>query len=73
MTTPFHTARKSLSRIQGLFYDWMKGGESRHFYNVTKEEGNIIEADWVVSAKLADGNVMTLAGHNVMSSMKTIA
>lgn len=47
------------------FHDWMKGGESRHFYHVTRDEGNIIEADWAVSAKLADGNVMALAGHNV--------
>lgn len=43
----------------------MKGGESRHFYNITKAEGNIVEADWTVSAKLADGNVMALRGHNV--------
>lgn len=47
------------------FYDWMKGGESRHFYNITKAEGNVVEADWAVSAKLADGNVMALQGHNV--------
>lgn len=49
------------------FYDWMKGGESRHFYNITKDEGNTVEADWAVSAKLADQNVMALAGHNVFT------
>lgn len=47
------------------FYNWLKGGESRHFYHVTKAEGDIVEADWAVSARLADGNVMALAGHNV--------
>ena len=47
------------------FYNWMKGGESRHFYHITSAEGNIVEADWAVSARLADGNVMALAGHNV--------
>ena len=57
--------KKELIKNTRAFYDWMKGGESRHFYNVTKEDGNIIEADWAVSAKLADGNVMALAGHNV--------
>ena len=47
------------------FYDWLKGGESRHFYHVTRAEGNIVEADWAVSARLADGTVMALQGHNV--------
>lgn len=57
--------KEELIKNTRAFYDWMKGGGSRHFYNVTKEDGNIIEADWAVSAKLADGNVMALAGHNV--------
>ena len=57
--------KEELIRNTRAFYDWMEGGESRHFYNVTKEDGNIIEADWAVSAKLADGNVIALAGHNV--------
>lgn len=47
------------------FYDWMKGGESRHFYRVTSELPDRIEVDWAVSARLADGNVMALQGHNV--------
>ena len=47
------------------FYNWMLGGESRHFYHVTRDEDNIVETDWAVSARLADGNVMALAGHNV--------
>lgn len=47
------------------FYNWMKGGESRHFYHVTNAEGDIVEVDWAVSARLEDGNVMALAGHNV--------
>lgn len=47
------------------FYDWMKGGESRHFCHVTSEQPDCIEVDWAVSARLADGNVMALQGHNV--------
>lgn len=47
------------------FYNWMKGGESRHFYHVTKEEADTIEVDWAVSARLANGSVMALQGHNV--------
>lgn len=47
------------------FYNWMKGGESRHFYHVTAEEGDSIEVDWAVAARLADGSVMSLHGHNV--------
>ena len=43
----------------------MKGGESRHFYHVTSEQPDRIEVDWAVSARLADGNVMALQGHNV--------
>lgn len=57
--------KEELIKNTRAFYDWMQGGESRHFYNVTREDGNIIEADWAVSAKLANGNVMALAGHNV--------
>ena len=57
--------KEELIKNTRAFYDWMKGGESRHFYNITGEEGNVVEADWAVSAKLADGSVMALAGHNV--------
>lgn len=43
----------------------MKGGQSRHFYKITKDEGKVVEADWAASAKSANGNVMALSGHNV--------
>lgn len=47
------------------FYDWMKGGESRHFYRVTSEQPDRIEVNWAVASRLADGNVMALQGHNI--------
>ena len=47
------------------FYDWLRGGESRHFYHITRDEGDTVEADWAVSARLTDGTVMALQGHNV--------
>jgi NAD(P)-dependent dehydrogenase (short-subunit alcohol dehydrogenase family) len=39
--------------------------ESRHFYNTTLDKGQLVEADWAVSARLKQGNLLTLQGHNV--------
>jgi ketosteroid isomerase-like protein len=39
--------------------------ESRHFYNTTSDKGNLVEADWAVSARLRQGSLLTLQGHNI--------
>lgn len=47
------------------FYDWTRGGEHKHLYNVTRAEGDVVEADWAVSARIPDGAMVALKGHNV--------
>jgi hypothetical protein len=39
--------------------------ESRHFYNTTSDDGRHVEADWAVAARLKQGGLVALQGHNV--------
>ena len=39
--------------------------ESRHFYNTTSDDGHHVEADWAVAARLKQGGLVALQGHNV--------
>lgn len=34
-------------------------------YNVTRAEGDVVEADWAVSARIPDGAMVALKGRNV--------
>jgi ketosteroid isomerase-like protein len=44
--------------------------ESRHFYNTTSDDGTHVEADWVVSARVKQGGLVSLRGHNVFKISK---
>ena len=39
--------------------------ESKHFYRVTSSSSNTVDTDWAVSARMRQGGVLALQGHNV--------
>lgn len=56
--------KEELRKNTQAFYQGMTGGESRHFYQIIECSGDTAEVDWAVAAKMPDGNVLALQGHN---------
>ncbi|MCW2295446.1 Cif family virulence factor [Rhodococcus erythropolis] len=56
--------RDSIRANQEAFYRDASAA-SKHFYVVTDESPTAIEVDWAVAARMRNGELFTLQGHNV--------